>query len=172
MSVLAWLLLAVVLVFCLVVLFGAPYVPSRPKELKRLFGQISLSKKDVLVDVGSGDGVVLRAAAPLVKQAIGYEINPILVLVAKLLSIGQANVRVCLRNFLAAKLPADTSVVYVFGVQGLMPKLERKICEHVAKHAKPIRVISYGFKIVGRKPQKRIGAYYLYEFGTLQTKKT
>jgi len=40
-------------------------------------GQVS--SKDTLIDLGSGDGRILIAAACLGAKAVGYEINPFLV---------------------------------------------------------------------------------------------
>ena len=73
-----------VLIFLLTALFGAPYVPTQRKQIESVFSKLRPFKRnDVLVDLGSGDGVVLdeaiRAGA---SKVIGYEINPILVLIS------------------------------------------------------------------------------------------
>ena len=55
------ILAVVVLILGFTAFFGAPYVPSRRKELKMLFDETyKLNPNDTLVDLGSGDGVVLR----------------------------------------------------------------------------------------------------------------
>ena len=76
---------AIVIILCvffgLVVFRGAPYVPSKKTYINQAFSDLyPLTDKDVLVDVGSGDGVVLRSATKFGALAIGYEINPILVI--------------------------------------------------------------------------------------------
>ena len=56
-----WIVFVVVLTFGVIVLRGAPYVPSMKRYVKEAFTQLyPLSSKDVLVDVGSGDGVVIE----------------------------------------------------------------------------------------------------------------
>src|SRR3990167_11438551 len=77
----------ILLVFGLVVFRGAPYVPTLRKNLEQGFRDVyPLSERDLLVDIGSGDGVVLRQAAKCGARAIGYELNPFLVVISKLLS--------------------------------------------------------------------------------------
>jgi len=62
--------LVVVGIFLGTALFGAPYVPSREKEVREAFEHLRpLTKKDCVVDFGCGDGVVMRAAA----RAGGWE---------------------------------------------------------------------------------------------------
>ena len=68
-------------VFLLTVFFGAPYVPTHKKELIKLFEKLKLSKNDILADIGSGDGVVLKTASNFGAKSIGFEINPFLVLI-------------------------------------------------------------------------------------------
>ena len=52
-----------VLIFLLTALFGAPYVPTQKKQIESAFTKLRPFKKnDVLVDLGSGDGVVLDEA--------------------------------------------------------------------------------------------------------------
>ena len=58
---------------------GAPYLPSHRRDVARAFDELyPLSSSDVLLDIGSGDGVVLRQASKRGARAIGYEIHPLL----------------------------------------------------------------------------------------------
>ena len=165
-----WVLIAIVLIFGLVVFRGAPYVPSRKRELARAFDELySLTKNDVLVDIGSGDGVVLREAAKRQARAVGYELNPILVLITKLLSRKQPLVEVYLADFWFAKLPNDTTVVYVFGESRDITKMAQRVEDEAKRLGKQLSFISYGFVVAGRTPVKKVGAYYLYLFNSLQS---
>ena len=61
----------ILLVFLLPGIIGAPYVPSEQKDLERAFTKLyKISKKDYLVDLGAGDGIVLKAAASHGAKAI------------------------------------------------------------------------------------------------------
>ena len=64
-----------VLIFLLTALFGAPYVPTQRKQIESAFSKLRPFKKnDVLVDLGSGDGVddlykaFERAGVPLTED--------------------------------------------------------------------------------------------------------
>ena len=74
--------LAFVFLFGVVAFIGAPYVPSHKKYVRRAFEHFGFGEGDVLVDAGSGDGIVLRIASKQGMRAIGYEINPVLVLIS------------------------------------------------------------------------------------------
>ena len=57
-----WILaLIIILTFGVVVFHGSPYVPSHVSHVRQSLTELyNLSDKDVLVDIGSGDGLVLR----------------------------------------------------------------------------------------------------------------
>lgn len=165
-----WLLFAVVIIFGFVVFRGAPYVPSRKKELAKAFDELyPLGRDDVLVDIGSGDGIVLREAAKRQARAIGYELNPVLVLVSRLLSRQQPLVETYLADFWFVKLPPETTVVYVFGESRDITKMASKVADEARRLKKPLAFISYGFIVPNVKHVKKVGAYYLYRFNALQT---
>lgn len=54
------------------------------KELIKPFEKLKLSKNDILADIGSGDGVVLKTVSNFSAKSIGFEINPFLVLISKI----------------------------------------------------------------------------------------
>lgn len=165
-----WLLFIVVIIFGFVVFRGAPYVPSRKRELAKAFEELyPLGEKDVLVDIGSGDGIVLREAAKRQARAIGYELNPILVLISRLLSRHQPLVETYLADFWFVQLPVETTVVYVFGESRDITKMAEKVSDEAVRLQKPLAFISYGFVVPGILPVKKVGAYYLYQFSPLQT---
>src|SRR5680860_1758140 len=83
-----WLFFVTIAIFFGAVVFrGAPYVPSQKFYINQALRELyPISNKDLLIDIGSGDGVVLREASKLGARAIGYEINPFLVIISRLLS--------------------------------------------------------------------------------------
>jgi SAM-dependent methyltransferase len=172
MTILYWTVALIVLAFGFVVFWGAPYVPSKKKDLERALDELySLSENDVLVDIGSGDGIVLRAAARRGARAIGYELNPLLVAIARWISRGEPRVQVHVANMWHIHLPPETTVVYVFTVVRDIAKLTRKFDEEATRLGKTLNVISYGCEVPGRTPLKTLGAHNLYEFTPLQIKK-
>lgn len=170
--ILAWIIAVVALLFGFVVFWGAPYVPSKRSDLKRAFDELyPLKKDDVLVDVGSGDGVVLRTAAEYGARAVGYELNPILVWISRGLSRHQPAVKVTTANFWHIALPEDTTVVYIFSVSRDSNKLVRKMTQEATRLGRPLRLISYGHRLPGLTPVKEVGAHLLYQFEPLQAGK-
>ncbi len=159
-----WILGLLVLSVAFVTFFGAPYVPTLKKQVIDIMNIHPLKKSDVFVDIGSGDGVVLRAAALKCSQAIGYELGPWQWVISKILSRKQKNIAIHFGNFWVKELPADTTVAYTFLNGRYMKKLERKLQAHVDKNGKQISFITYGFKIEGRKIQKTEGPMFLYIF--------
>ena len=156
------LLLMVVLLFGLVVFRGAPYVPTKRRSLEKAFDELyPLTNKDTLVDIGSGDGVVLRAAARRGAKAIGYELNPILVVVSRLLSRSPL-VTIRLADFWHVTLPATTTVVYTFGETRDIKRMYAKVQKTAVQHNREIFFISFGFPVPDIKPVKYDGSFYLY----------
>lgn len=165
-----WVLFAVILVFGFVVFRGAPYVPSQRKELAKAFDKLyPLSENDTLIDIGSGDGIVLREAARRHARAIGYELNPILVLISRLLSRRQPLVSTYLADFWFVQLPPETTVIYVFGESRDIVKMAQKVADEANRLNKNLFLISYGFAVPGLNPVKKVAAYYLYRFTPLHT---
>lgn len=151
-----------------VVLFGAPYVPTKPKELRLAFTKLyKLGKNDMVVDIGSGDGIVLRAASRCGARAVGYEINPILVAISRFLSRRDDNVAVQLANVWSAKFPADTTVVYVFGESRDIKKIARLVQKEANRLNRELVLISYGFELPGQKAHKKHGAHFMYKISPL-----
>lgn len=166
-----WAVGSIVLLFGLVVLRGAPYVPTKRKLLDKAFDTLyPLKDTDVLVDIGSGDGVVLRAAAARGARAIGYELNPILVVIARLLSRSPL-ISVRLADFWRVELPKDTTVIYTFGESRDIRKMYRKAERTAAANGTTIAFISFGFEVPGEKAVAYDGSFYLYRIKALQRHK-
>lgn len=168
MTILFWLVAIVIIVFNFVVFRGAPYVPSHKKQVKGAFKELyALGSKDVLVDVGSGDGIILREAVRHGATAIGYELNPVLVFISRFLSRNNKKVTVYLADFWFVHLPAETTVVYAFAVTRDINKMATKLQNEATRLNKPLYFISYGNAIPGRPPVKVVRAHTLYRFEPL-----
>lgn len=172
MTWLFWLIFGVIMLFGFVVFRGAPYVPSHRREVERAFKNLRpLGKMDVLVDAGSGDGVILRLASKRGGRAIGYELNPALVMLARFLSRRDPRVGVKLSDFWLVTLPSETTVVYGFMVQRDIKKIAKKMQDEADRLGRPLDFISYGSAIADRQPIRQLGAHHLYRFEPLQRTK-
>ena len=158
--------------FGFVVAFGAPYVPSLRRDLEPALDKLyQVSPKDTVIDVGCGDGVVLRAVAKRGGRAIGYEINPVLFLLAKLLSRKDRLVQVKLQSFWSAQFPASTTLVYAFTVSRDSKRLASKLQNEANRLHKTLHLLSYGIDISSVDKVNQAGAYQLYRFTPLHKQK-
>lgn len=160
----------IVLIFGVVVFRGAPYVPSHRKYARQAFNELyEITAKDVLVDIGSGDGVILRLAASQGAKAVGYEINPILVMISKLLAHGNPLIATKLADFWLTDLPKDTTIVYAFAVTRDIEKIAAKMQKSANKMGHELWFITYGAPITSKKPVRALQAHTLYRFEPLQS---
>lgn len=148
--------------FCLVpLIIGAPYVKSTKDKVEKMMHMADLKSSDLVIDLGSGDGLFVIEAARRGVRAIGYEINPFLVWWSrrKLKSLGfSERAKIELRSFWHADLSPATVVMF-YGITGMMGRLERKL----EKELRPgTRVISNGFSFSNWQPVKKESGIYLY----------
>jgi hypothetical protein len=164
-----WLVGTVMVMFGLTVFRGAPYVPSQKRYVRQAFDKLyPLTEKDVLVDIGSGDGIVLRLASERQAKAIGYEINPLLAMISRLLSLGDKRIQIRLADFWLTPLPGTVTVVYAFMASRYVKKVTAKMQHEATRLGRPLSFIIYGNELTDRKPNKVLGAHHLYIFTPLQ----
>lgn len=169
MSVVVGIIILLVLLFGFVVFFGAPYVPSKKGDVRRAFSELyPLSSADMLVDIGSGDGLILRLAAEKGARAVGYELNPVLAVLSRVLSRGSPDIQVYFANFWRAELPQETTVVYTFGDSRDIARMAEKVAGTAERLGRPLFFISYAVAVPGLTPQAQVGAHFLYRIEPLQ----
>ncbi len=165
-----WILLAVALLFGAVVFFGAPYVPSLQAHVSNAFGSLyPIKKGDVVVDLGAGDGRVLRSAVG--KGAFGYgvELNPLLAAIAQL-RLGR-NGTITYGNMWRYRLPDDVTLVYVFAVSRDIGKLERYLQREANRLGRSVVTMTFGAALINHSPLRALKAHTLYEIMPSQPKK-
>lgn len=141
---LALILVLVGFMFMLIIFLGPPFVPTPLSIIKELIQIANISKKDVVIDLGSGDGRMLIYAAREGAIAKGWEINPLLVLwtcLAVRRYRVSKRVRIYLQNYHKADL-SDATVVFLYNFPPHLPKLEEKLQKDLRKGTK---IISYKF---------------------------
>lgn len=148
--------------------FGAPYVPTRRRDIKRLFDQAyPLQSSDTVLDFGSGDGLVLREVISRGAKGIGYEINPFFYLISRLSLRHLPRATIRLVNAWTTPFPKGVTVVYIFSVGRDGRRLERKMQREVNRIGKPIILICYGNSLPSVKTLQTFEAFFLYEFRPL-----
>jgi len=127
---------------------GAPYVPTKNKEIDVLLEEAKLKKGQLFFDLGCGDGRVVRIATERYGvRGIGYDVNPVLVRYARFLAKIKKvkGVQFFRKNIFDVDLK-EVDVIYIF----LMPKLMAKFLPKMKKELrKNTLIISHGFKVEG-----------------------
>lgn len=159
------IIMSIVIIFGITVFFGAPYVPSLEGELIKMFKKLySLSKKDLLIDMGSGDGIVLKVATGFGAKAIGIELHPVLSFLSRLrLRKLIPKAKVVCQNYLNFPFPPETTVIYTFSDSRDIKKIYTKIKSEAERLQKDLYFISNGFEVPGVKHEKEYSSFYLYK---------
>lgn len=130
---------------------GAIYFPTTSRGVDEMMRLAGIRAGETVVDIGSGDGRVLIAAAQLGATSIGYEINPWLVWRSRR-AITQAAVADRATVHWKSLWDADLSrcdVVIVYGIPYIMNGLRKKF----ERELRPgTRILSNAFEIPGWTP--------------------
>ncbi len=163
MQILLIILVVILLIFGITAITGAPYVPSKKKDLEKAFSELyKMTSKDTLVDLGVGDGCVSKIANSFGAKTFGIEINPILFIIAKIRLNGKKN-KVVLGSYYHVDFPKDTTVVYTFGDSRDIKKMYQLVQKQATKLGKTLYFISYVFAVPNQKPVKKVKMHYLYK---------
>jgi len=148
----------------------APWVPTRNRDIDRIFALANLKKGQVFYDLGSGDGkMLIYASQKFGASAVGIEAAFPLVIVSRLRQFFGQNkgIKIKWKSLFRQNL-AEADVVYIFGTQGTLDQsFQAKLTAELKPGAK---VISYAFSIgdlkpalVSRPSDKHL-PIYVYEF--------
>ena len=150
---------------------GAPWAPTRMNSVKKAFDDMEVGEKDLVVDLGAGNGAIIREAAKRGAHGVGYELSPIMWIVGILNTLKQKGARMVYGNFFKKVLPKKTTIVFLF----LMPKNMNQVGGYLSKQ--PIDnktlVLSYAFPFTEVKSmntfrEKNCAPLYLYEMSALR----
>jgi hypothetical protein len=142
-------------------MIGAPYLPLLDRFREPLLDLAEVQPGQTLLDLGSGDGSLLLIAARRGVRCIGYEINPLLWAVSRVVTWRHrrlVTIRLC--NYWATPIP-QVDVIYVFLIHRYMARLDKKLCTEVVH---PTSVVSMSFAIPGRIPDRTLPYAYRYRY--------
>lgn len=143
-------------------ILGAPYLPILRRDREELLDIVDLKPGQTIIDLGSGDGTLLKAAARRGLCAVGYEINPVLCIISYVRCIKYRKlVTIKFGDFWRATLPT-ADVVYVFLIDRYMAKLEKKLHKDLSVSTK---IVSYVFALPNTQPVKTTRNAYIYKMG-------
>ena len=106
-----------------------------------------ISNKDVIYDLGSGDGTaLLTAAKEHGAKGVGVEIDPLRVWISKLMILfnkQSKKLKIIRKNFFAVDV-SDATVIFMY----LIPKTLARLKPKLLKECKPgTRVVTFVYKI-------------------------
>ncbi|XP_077125581.1 ATP synthase subunit C lysine N-methyltransferase isoform X3 [Ranitomeya variabilis] len=105
-----------------------PFVPATELQMENIFKML-MFRSGTFVDLGSGDGRIVIAAAKKGFQAVGYELNPWLVWYSRYNAWKEGvhqNTKFHISDLWKVTFSQYTNVV-IFGVPHMMPLLEKKL---------------------------------------------
>lgn len=165
------ILIAVALALLLVILIGIfylvdvflelPYVGAKKESVKNIFQLANIKKGETVVDLGSGDGRLLFEVANLGAFAIGYEVNPFMIIISSIKrTIKGYDQKVKIKN--KSMWTADLKIADVVLVYSLVKKM-KKFEDFIYKNAKPgTRIIVNTNRFPDKKPIKTRDKIFLY----------
>ncbi len=152
-------------------LIGAPWAPTRIASVKKAFDDIGIDAKDVVVDLGAGDGAILLQAAARGARGIGYELSPIMWIAGCIRTLGQKRITMKYGNLYRATLPREITTVFFF----LMPKHMDQVGKYLSSQqiSSSALVLSYAFSFKNIAPariyrEKKCAPLYLYELSAIR----
>lgn len=141
---------------------GSPYAPTKSSRMAAIFTFAEARPGDVLVDLGSGNGAVLIAAAERGIRARGVEINPFWVWYSRfrIKSRGLGHLATVVRGDMFTHPVNDANILFLFLVPPAMAILSERL-RREAMHG--TRIIANRFPLPGwtaRKEQDMITLYH------------
>ena len=142
-------------VFCTTMILsrtgGALYVSTSRVRISAFMDAVPMKAGQLLVDIGCGDGRVLRKVRKRYGvRVVGYELNLLAYIKAKLLCLGFQNTEVKWRDFWKADL-SEADVVFCY----LFPDVMKDLALKLRSELKPgAVVVSCNFDLPGFVPER------------------
>lgn len=141
---------------------GAFYYPTTPENIKTIFKHIHPQPNDTLIDLGSGDGRIIIAAAQHGIKSIGYELDPLLIHQSrqKIKSLNLSHLaKIKAKNFWKADFnQANIICIYQF------PQYIKKLEKTFKQIPHPVTVITNSYPFPNQKPYLIKDKIYFYKF--------
>lgn len=148
---------------------GAPWVPTPMARAKHMLEVAKIKPGEKVYDLGCGDGrLVYLAAKNYQADAIGFELSPIVYLIAKLRQLlWQSKAKILFKDFRKVNI-SDANVILCYLLPDTLKVFREKFERELKKGT---RIISYAFRIgdwepimkLEKVPEKNLGTVWVYE---------
>ena len=129
---------------------GALFVPTHPVRIEAALDALPMEPEEVLVDLGCGDGRVLRAVRRKYRvSARGIDVNPLACAAARLRNLADRRVRILWGNFWDHDV-SDADVVFCYLFPDVMERMAAKLAAELRPGA---RIASCNFPLPGWEPE-------------------
>lgn len=141
---------------------GAPYQPTPHSIVQEMIALAEIQEGERVADIGAGDGRIVIAFAKAGAEAHGFEVNPLLTLLARfnMWRRGVSGKAFVYQKNLWQQDFSSFQVVTIYGIGGMMGRLEEKLKQELPSGA---RIISHRFQFPGLEPSKRRGKLIRYD---------
>jgi hypothetical protein len=159
---LSLVLICVILVFGFVVFVGPPYLPTLRVQINAALDLLDLKEGQTLLELGSGDGRVMLAAAKRGLRVVGIELNPLLVIWTYIVTFKyRKQVRIIWGSYWGPPWPR-ADAVFTFMLPKYMTKLAARMQQW--RQEEHTKLASFAFTIPGKEPVATREGVYLYEY--------
>lgn len=146
---------------------GAPYVPTVKRQLDAILAYMKPKKNSLFIELGSGDGRLLRRAAQTYSiKGVGYDINWILIAWSRFLSKRDktsSQVTFIKSDIFTVDL-RKADYVYFFLmpkiIDSLIPKFEKELRKNVLVATHGFKIPGWEKKLVHTLPDKDFSTFY------------
>ncbi len=161
MTIIFYVVIALIWIFGIVVFVGAPYLPSLKAQHRKAVDLLGLKRGQTILELGCGDGRVAKYAAQKGLKVVGYELNYILVLIARIVTWRyRKNVKIIWGNYWNKQWPKSQGI-FTFLLPTYMDELDKKIIQYPYR---PVKLASIAFKIEGKKPSTEKDSIFIYKY--------
>jgi SAM-dependent methyltransferase len=144
-----------------VVFVGPPYLPTLRRQVAAALDLLDLEEGQTMLELGSGDGRVLLAAAKRGWKVVGIELNPLLVFLSFIVTFKyRKQVRIIWGSYWGAPWPR-ADAVFTFMLPRYMARLDKRMEQW---RPEKVHLASFAFTIPGKEPITSKQGVYLYEY--------
>lgn len=144
------------------IFLGVPFLPTHRRQARQMIEWAQIKSGMKVIDLGSGAGRLLFLAANQGATAVGYELNPFLVIWTRLMILlrgKRGQIKVFYKSIYDADI-TDADIIFLFLYPPHMKKLEAKIFSETKS---AVKILSYVFQFHNYVPVDNKEGIFMYK---------